>query len=127
MKMANTKAFDMEEAKKIGEMIGIDWENSPFGVSEFRSGLMVELEHGSHDPQTNVTNDDPVMTGRIALAHLKEFPDYYKRLENMEEEAKKHHRQVSGAAPGKIWSGRRDEPKKKEEGYSPPRNIWSRR
>jgi hypothetical protein len=50
-------------------------------------GLGVELEHGSHDPQTDVTGDDPIMTGKIALAHLKEFPDYYTRLGKMEAEA----------------------------------------
>ena len=49
----------------------------------------VELEHGLHDPATNVTDDDPTVTGRIALAHLNEFPDYYTRLEAMEEQAKR--------------------------------------
>ena len=48
----------------------------------------VEYEHGSHDPQTDVTGDDPIITGKIALAHMKEFPDYYERLERMEEQAK---------------------------------------
>ena len=47
----------------------------------------VEYEHGSHDPQTDVTGDDAILTGKIALAHMKEFPDYYVRLERMEEEA----------------------------------------
>ena len=51
----------------------------------------VELEHGLHDPVTNVTDDDPVVTGKIALAHLNEFPDYYTRLERMEEQAKREH------------------------------------
>ena len=50
-------------------------------------GLEVEFEHGSHDSQTNVTNDDPVLTAKIALAHLKELPDYYTRLKKMEGEA----------------------------------------
>jgi hypothetical protein len=50
--------------------------------------MEVELEHGRHDPQTNVTNDDPILTAKIALAHLKEFPDYYTRLKRMEEEAR---------------------------------------
>ena len=47
----------------------------------------VELEHGSQDPQTDVTGDDPIVTGKIALAHMKEFPDYYERLAHMEREA----------------------------------------
>jgi hypothetical protein len=50
-------------------------------------GLEVELEHGSIDPQTNVTNDDSSLTGKIAAAHLNEFPDYYTPLAKMEEEA----------------------------------------
>jgi Protein of unknown function (DUF5661) len=64
---------------------------APFDVDEFRAGMNVELEHGLHDPATNVTGDDPVVTAKIALAHLKEFPDYYTRLERMEEQAKREH------------------------------------
>ena len=55
----------------------------------FRNGMEVELEHGAHDPQTNVTGDDPILTGKIAWAHLKEFPDYYVRLDAMEAQAHK--------------------------------------
>ena len=77
--------FTAEEAKKIGESLGIDW--SEFDVEQYRMGLDVELEHGLVDPNTNVTNDDPIMTGKIALAHLNEFSDYYTRLEIMEKEA----------------------------------------
>lgn len=61
----------------------------PFEVDQFRKGMDVELEHGRHDPVTNVTDDDPVVTGKIALAHLNELPDYYRRLARMEEEARK--------------------------------------
>jgi hypothetical protein len=63
------------------------------GASGRRGATMlgVELEHGTHDPQTNVTGDDPTVTGKIALAHLNEFPDYYTRLEAMEEQAKRDH------------------------------------
>ena len=82
-------AFTSDEARRVGEQIGIDWETAPFGVEEFRAGMDVELEHGLHDLLTNVTGDDPVVTGKIALAHLNEFPDYYTRLEKMEEEAKR--------------------------------------
>lgn len=81
------KVFTMEQAKQIGEQIGIDWAKSPFDVEQFRMGLDVELEHGTVDAQTNVTNDDPAMTGKIALAHLHEIVDYYTRLYKMEEEA----------------------------------------
>jgi Protein of unknown function (DUF5661) len=85
------KSFTADEARRIGEQIGIDWASAPFDVEQFRSGLDVELEHGLHDASTNVTDDDPVTTGKIALAHLNEFPDYYTRLERMEEEAKRDH------------------------------------
>jgi len=78
--------FTNEKAKKVGEALGIDW--SKFDVEQFRMGMDVELEHGLVDPATNVTNDDPIMTGKIALAHLNEFGDYYTRLDKMEKEAK---------------------------------------
>ena len=88
--MAESKSFITEEAKKIGKLLGIDW--SKFDVEQFRMGMDVELEHGKRDAHTNVTNDDIIMTGKIALAHLNEFPDYYTRLERMEEEAKRFHK-----------------------------------
>ncbi len=77
--------FTSEEAKEIGEQLGITWDK--FDVDQFRMGLDIELEHGTVDAHTNVTNDDPIMTGKIALAHLNEFADYYDRLEKMEKEA----------------------------------------
>ena len=83
--------FTDEDARRIGEEIGIDWATAPFDVDQFRRGLHVELEHGLHDPATDVTGDDPILTGKIALAHLNEFPDYYTRLERMEEQAKREH------------------------------------
>jgi predicted heme/steroid binding protein len=81
-------SFSTEEARQIAWAIGIDFNKELFDVEQFRIGLEVELEHGKIDPVTNVTNDDPILTGKIALAHLKEFPDYYVRLTKMEEEAK---------------------------------------
>jgi hypothetical protein len=74
-----------EEAKAIGEKLGLKWDK--FDVDQFRMGMGVELEHGTRDSLTNVTNDDPLMIGKIALAHLNEFQDYYYRLEKMEREA----------------------------------------
>jgi hypothetical protein len=85
--MSARKSFTIEEAKEIGERLGIKWNR--FDVEQFRMGMDVELEHGRRDEDTNVTNDDPLTTGKIALAHLNEFPDYYERLEKLEEEAKK--------------------------------------
>ena len=81
--------FTADDARAIGEEIGIDWAKSPFDVEQFRVGMTVELEHGLRDERTNVSNDDPRVTAKIALAHLNEFPDYYTRLERMEEEAKR--------------------------------------
>jgi hypothetical protein len=82
-----TRMFTSDEARQIGEAIGIDWTSAPFELDQFRLGLAVELEHGAHDPETNVTGDDELVTGKIAWAHLKELPDYYTRLARMEAEA----------------------------------------
>jgi len=83
--VARKKRFTIAEARQIGEALGVDWTR--FDVQQYRMGLDVELEHGVRDPATNVTNDDPMLTGKIALAHLKEFADYYTRLSKMEEMA----------------------------------------
>ncbi|MCG2685968.1 hypothetical protein L6258_01190 [Candidatus Parcubacteria bacterium] len=83
--MSTESHFSAEEAKKIGDQLGVDW--SKFDVEQFRMGMAVGLEHGSRDPETDVTGDDPLITGKIALAHLNEFPDYYTRLDEMEKEA----------------------------------------
>ncbi len=83
--MKDRRKFTSEEAKWTGDQLGIDWNK--FDIEQFRMGLEVELEHGTIDPVTNITNDDLTMTAKIALAHLKEIPDYYTRLKKMEEEA----------------------------------------
>jgi len=77
----------IEEARRVGDAIGVDWNR--FDLEQFRTDMDVEFEHGSHDPQTDVTGNDPIITGKIALAHMKEFPDYYERLERMEREAER--------------------------------------
>ena len=77
--------FTTDEAKEIGDGLGITWDK--YDVEQFRMGLDVELEHGLIDPHTNVTNDESIPTGKIALAHLNEFADYYTRLEEMEKQA----------------------------------------
>jgi len=89
------REFTVDEARTIGNEIGVDWSRIP--VEEFRVGLGVELEHGTRDSQTNVTDDDTVVTGKIALAHLNEFPDYYTRLSRMEAEADEY------------WTGRKEQ------------------
>jgi len=83
----STREFTEEEARAIGERIGIDWSGGDVDIEQFRMGLGVELEHGSHDPATDVTHDDETMTGKIALAHLREIRDYYTRLAEMERDA----------------------------------------
>ena len=85
--MSEQRRTTLEEAKRVGDAIGVDWAR--FDLEQFRAGMDVEFEHGAHDPQTDVTHDDPLLTGKIALAHLKEFPDYYVRLERMEDEAER--------------------------------------
>lgn len=79
--------FETEEALRVATSLGLDFATEPFALEEFRRGMDVELEHGRRDPATNVTGDDPLTTGKIALAHLREIPDYYTRLDRMEAEA----------------------------------------
>jgi len=86
--MTTKQHFTADEAKRIGKRLGITWDK--YDVEQFRYGMDVELEHGTVDPNTNVTDDDPLTTGKIALAHLNEFPDYYTRLKKMEEEAEEY-------------------------------------
>ncbi|MBK6431276.1 DUF5661 family protein [Candidatus Amarolinea dominans] len=82
--MSAKQHFTTEQARDIGDKLGIDW--SRFDVEQFRMGLDVELEHGRRDPSTDVTGNDPILTGKIALAHLNEFADYYTRLLEADEE-----------------------------------------
>lgn len=89
--MSPRTGFSRDDAQRVGEQIGIDWASARFDLEQFRRGMDVELEHGLRDPRTNVSDDDPVVTGRIALAHLNEFPDYYTRLEEMEASARREH------------------------------------
>ena len=81
------KRFTEEEAREVGEKLGIGWDR--FSAEQFRKGMDVELEHGLADKNTNITNDNSLMTGKIALAHLNEMPDYYDRLKKMEKVAEK--------------------------------------
>jgi hypothetical protein len=76
--------FSKEETKRIGNELGIDWSKIDF--EQFQMGLEVEMEHGKADPRTNVTNNDPILTGKIAWAHLNELSDYYTRLKKIEDE-----------------------------------------
>ncbi|HLC33961.1 MAG TPA: DUF5661 family protein [Anaerolineales bacterium] len=84
--MRGQRQIAVEEARSTGMRLGLDWAKTD--LQQFRRGLEVELEHGSRDPQTNVTDDDLILTGKIAWAHLKEIRDYYTRLDQLEAEAK---------------------------------------
>ena len=95
--MSGERRTTPEEARRVGDQIGVDWDR--FDLEQFRTGMDVEYEHGVHDPQTDVTGDDPVTTGKIALAHMKEFPDYYERLERMEQEAERDRARRAGGDP----------------------------
>jgi hypothetical protein len=101
------KVFTMEQAKVIGELLGIKFDR--FSVEDFRYGLDVELEHGKEGPLTNVTDSDPFITGKIAWAHLNEYPDYYVRLARMEEEAEEY------------WEGKKKAASKKPASKKPPK------
>ena len=85
--MTTKRSFTSAEARATATLLGIDFEALGFDLEQFRMGMDVELEHGPRDPETNVSGNDPIVTGKIALAHLKEFPDYYTRLAVMEREA----------------------------------------
>jgi hypothetical protein len=99
LKVAETKRTTTEEARRVGDEIAVDWRR--FDLEQFRSGMDVEFEHGSHDPQIDVTRDDPIVTGKIALAHMKEFPDYYERLKRMEAEAERDWAAKKSAGAGR--------------------------
>ena len=103
--MTERRRFSIRDATEIGEKLGIDWSSSPFDVEQFRIGMDVELEHGRQSTATNVTDDDPITTGKIALAHLHEFADYYTRLARMEAEAEAYW-SARSAQPGRRPSSR---------------------
>ena len=86
--MSAKRKFTQQDARRIGDALSIDW--AEVRLDEFWAGLGVELEHGSRDPETNVTNDDEILTGKIALAHLREYPDYYTRLDQLEKDAEEY-------------------------------------
>ena len=98
--MSRKKTFTLDQAKTIGEQLGVNCDK--FDVEQLRAGLGVELEHGNVNQTTNVTGDDPLLTGKIALAHLTEFPDYYTRLAKMETEAKSFWNSIKKSHPQQL-------------------------
>ena len=79
------KKLNSKDSKKIGDNLDINWDE--VDLNEFTKGVNIEFEHGTKYPETNVTKNDKKLTGKIAWAHLKEFPDYYTRLEKLEKKA----------------------------------------
>ena len=88
--LAAKRYFTKDQARAIATELGIDFKALGCDLEQFRMGLGVELEHGPRNPKSDVSGDDPLVTGRIALAHLTEFPDYYTRLAVLEREAADH-------------------------------------
>ena len=83
----NAIKFSIDEIEDVAKKLGIRWSDVQFDLDQFARGMAIELEHGTRDLETNVTNNDTILTGKIALAHLREFPDYYTRLDVLEKEA----------------------------------------
>jgi uncharacterized linocin/CFP29 family protein len=117
--MSGENGFTADEARAVGENLGIDW--AAFDVDEFRRGMDVELEHGLRDPETNVTSDDPLTTAKIALAHLKEYPDYYDRLDKMELEAEAFWEGPAAGGPAPEEPTNEEETAKPEEAFDAAR------
>ena len=91
--MSDELYFSKKRARKVGKLLGINWDKIDF--EQFYMGINVELEHGTRFGYiTNVTNDSPILSGRIALAHLFEIPDYYTRLDIMEKSAEKDNQKL---------------------------------
>ncbi len=88
--LTTKRSFTSDEALTVATELGIDFGALRFDLEQFRMGMDVELEHGPRGPETDVSGNDPIITGKIALAHLTEFPDYYTRLAVLEQEAQAH-------------------------------------
>ena len=83
--------FNLKDAVSIANKLGVSFDK--FSAKDFLTGINIELEHGTINPLTNVTNDDLEMTAKIALAHLNEYPNYYNDeygLYNFEEKLKNY-------------------------------------
>jgi len=85
------KQFTLNDAQEFINYMRLDMSKELFKLNDVMNGMNVELEHGTRDKETDVTGDNLITTGKIALAHLREFPDYYQRLEKMEKEGERHH------------------------------------
>ena len=82
--MKKRKQLSSEEAKRIGEALHIDWDQ--VDLEQFRQDLMGNHNQGSIDPETGLTYDGVLLTGKVVLDHMQEFPDYFTRLAKLKEE-----------------------------------------
>jgi hypothetical protein len=82
--MKKRKQISSDEAKRIGEALHVDWEQ--VDLEQFRQGLMGEHEQAAIDPETGLTYEGVLLTGKVVLAHMQEFPDYFTRLAKLKEE-----------------------------------------
>ena len=70
--------FNIDDVKRVSKILNIKFDK--FTPLDLLNGMNIELEHGLVNPETNVSNDDLVITTKIALAHLNEFPNYYNSI-----------------------------------------------
>jgi len=82
--MKKRKQISLGDAKRVGESLHIDWEQ--IDLEEFRQGLMGKHKPGAIDPETGLTYDGVLLTGKVVLEHMQEFPDYFTRLAKLKEE-----------------------------------------
>ena len=69
--------FDNNQILRAARYLNVDFTKFPF--EDFKRGIIIELEHGSINPLTNITNNDLIKSAKIALAHLNEYPNYYNK------------------------------------------------
>ena len=103
--LSTKQSFTTDEARVVAAELGIDFGALGCDLEQFRMGLDVELEHGPRDPETDVSGNDPIVTGKIALAHLTEFPEgkagpSRRMLAARIEGAREHHRAIVWATGG---------------------------
>ena len=83
--MKKRKQISLDDAKRIGDSLYIDWNQ--IDLEQFRQGLMGDPKQGTMDPETGPAYDGVFLTGKVVLAHIQEFPDYFTRLAKLKAEA----------------------------------------
>jgi len=87
-RMKKRKQISSEEAKRIGESLHIDWDQ--VDLEQFRQDLMEDRRQEAVDPETGLTYDGVLLSGKIVMAHIQEFPDYFTRLARLKTEVKEY-------------------------------------